>query len=77
MKHELPPPIMTLYTPAQNSQNYNTRQHTKFKIKRQIRRTLQTSQRKIHNGFDIWNLLDNQLYINKNTQLKFDLLLHT
>ena len=63
MKHELPPPIMTLYTPAQNRQNYNTRQNMKFKIKPQIRRTLY-----IHNGPNIWNSLDNQLYINKNTQ---------
>ena len=68
MKHELPPPIMTLYTPAQNPQNYNTRQNMKFKIKPQIRRTLQASQSIIHNGPNIWNSLDNQLYINKNTQ---------
>ena len=68
MKHELPPPIMTLYTPAQNPQNYNTRQNMKFKIKPQIRRTLQASQSIIHNGPNIWNSLDNQLYINENTQ---------
>ena len=68
MKHELPPPIMTLYTPAKNPQNYNTRQNMKFKIKPQIRRTLQASQSIIHNGPNIWNSLDNQLYINKNTQ---------
>ena len=68
MKHELPPPIMTLCTPAQNPQNYNTRQNMKFKIKPQIRRTLQASQSIIHNGPNIWNSLDNQLYINKNTQ---------
>ena len=60
---------LTLYTPAQNPQNYNTytRQNMKFKIKPQIRRTLQASQ-SIHNGPNIWNSLDNQLYINKNTQ---------
>ena len=68
MKHELPPPIMTRYTPAQNPQNYNTRQNMKFKIKPQIRRTLQASQSIIHNGPNIWNSLYNQLCINENTQ---------
>ena len=53
MKHELPPPIMTLYTHAQNLQNYNTRQNMEFKIKPQIRRTLQASQSIIHNGLNI------------------------
>ena len=64
MKHELPPPIMTLYTPAKNPQNYNTRQNMKFKIKPQIRLTLQSSQSIPHNGPNIWNLLNDQLYIN-------------
>ena len=33
MKHELPPPMMTLYTHAQNPQNYNTKQNIKLNLK--------------------------------------------
>ena len=76
MKHELPPPIMTLYTPAQipkiiildkiwNSK-LNPKSDEPCKHHKVTKYTIQGPP--IQHGPNILNSLNNQLYINKNTQ---------